>query len=58
MRILIRIQSQIQSFDDRKFLKIYCNFLVPRPPESTPKIQEKPSTLKREKIQHLKNENF
>ncbi len=46
-------------FDDLKLKKIYsgkiyifliknCNLLIPRPPQRTPKLQEKPSALKRE----------
>jgi hypothetical protein len=56
----IRIQFQIKGFDDQKLRKIYnwkfkknflykyCNLLIPRPPQRTPKLQEKPSALKRE----------
>jgi hypothetical protein len=54
----IRIQFQIQDFDDQKIKKIYSwkfinnflikNLLIPRPPKRTSKLQEKPSTLKRE----------
>ncbi len=28
----------------------YCNLLIPRPPQRTPKLQEKPSALKREHL--------
>jgi hypothetical protein len=63
----IQIQTQIQSFDDRKSDQIYsfkeiiffiknCNLHTPGPPLRTSKLQEKPSALKREHpaVQNLK----
>jgi hypothetical protein len=57
----IRIPDPDPGFDDLKLKKIYswkfnfyfldcknCNLLIPRPPERTPKLQEKPSAVKRE----------
>ena len=57
----IRIPDPDPGFDDIKLKKIYswkfnfyfldcknCNLLIPRPPERTPKLQEKPSAVKRE----------
>jgi hypothetical protein len=37
----------MQGFDDQKLKKFY-SLLIPRPPIRTPKLQEKPSALKRE----------
>jgi len=36
------------------FLIKNCNFLFSRPPLRTPNLQENPSALKRENIQHFK----
>ncbi len=56
----IRIPDPNSGFDDLKLKKIYswkfnfyfldqnCHLLIPRPPLRTPKLQKKPSTLKRE----------
>jgi len=38
-------------------IQIHCNLLIPRPPLRTPKLQEKPSALKRE-LPVLKNMNI
>jgi hypothetical protein len=35
-----------------------CNLLIPRPPDRTSKLQDKPSTLKREHPALQKNEIF
>jgi hypothetical protein len=51
--------DQIQGFDDQKLKKIQlkkficfdkkiCDLLIPRPPQRTIKLQERPSALKRE----------
>ncbi len=75
LRIRIhRIRIRIQDFDSQKlkkkntvenFLKYLlliknCNLLIPRPPQRTSKLQEKPSALEREHpaLQKIKFINF
>jgi hypothetical protein len=59
-KLLIWIPDPDPGFDDLKLKKFIvgnlisifliknCNLLIPRPPQRTPKLQEKPSALKRE----------
>jgi hypothetical protein len=67
-----RIPDPDPGFDDVKLKKIYswklififfiktCHLLSPRPPLKTPKVQEKPSALKREHpaLQNMKILDF